>query len=404
MAQFNNERLRNLRIGISSYTENELALDVIGNTKVVGFLSVTGPYYDSLGSPGSNLEVLTSTVTGTKWFSVTAETLEGKSSFVRTISTDTSSAHYLTFVDSNNPSPGQYESVYTNSGISFVPSTSSLGIGTSAPTAKLSVVGNVNISGIATIQSANILNDLVIGGNLRVDGDEIIANVIQLRVEDKNIVLGFTTSVEPNDTTGNGGGISVASTEGTSLVSLSVAGINTLPDTYKQITWFKGGTFGVGTTDTWLSNYPIGIGTTQVLTGTALNVSGGNVVFNSSNLGIGITNPTSKLQIEDILALETTGTIVSTTSATTIDSFSTTLYRSARFQIQITQGSSYQASDVLVVQDGTSASIIEYGSIATGDYLANFDATVSGGLLNLRVLMNSATTATVKVVRYAITI
>lgn len=41
MAQFNNERLRGLRIGISSYTEDELVLDVIGNTSLIGILSAS---------------------------------------------------------------------------------------------------------------------------------------------------------------------------------------------------------------------------------------------------------------------------------------------------------------------------------------------------------------------------
>ena len=34
MTQFSNERLRSLRIGISSYTENELVLDVIGKVGI----------------------------------------------------------------------------------------------------------------------------------------------------------------------------------------------------------------------------------------------------------------------------------------------------------------------------------------------------------------------------------
>jgi hypothetical protein len=48
MAQFNNQRLRGLRIGISSYTEDELVLDVIGNTNIVGL--VTGKYFSGDGS------------------------------------------------------------------------------------------------------------------------------------------------------------------------------------------------------------------------------------------------------------------------------------------------------------------------------------------------------------------
>ena len=58
----------------------------------------------------------------------------------------------------------------------------------------------------------------------------------------------------------------------------------------------------------------------------------------------------------------------------------------------------------MVVHDGTTASILEYGSIATNDLLASFTSTISGSNMLLRATMGNAGIATVKVVRYGVTI
>lgn len=102
--------------------------------------------------------------------------------------------------------------------------------------------------------------------------------------------------------------------------------------------------------------------------------------------------------------ISTTRTTVATTSPTTIESFASATYRSARMQVQITQGTDYQTSDILVIHDGSTASVVEYGSIATNDYLGTFSATVSGGNCLLQINMGSATSATVKVLSQRITV
>jgi len=80
------------------------------------------------------------------------------------------------------------------------------------------------------------------------------------------------------------------------------------------------------------------------------------------------------------------------------------LLSSARVQVQITQSTNYQTSDVLIIHDGSTASVVEYGSIATNDYLGTFSATISGGNCLLQINMSSATSATVKVLSQRITV
>ena len=102
--------------------------------------------------------------------------------------------------------------------------------------------------------------------------------------------------------------------------------------------------------------------------------------------------------------ISTTRTTVATTSPTAIETFAAATYRSARIQVQITQGTDYQASDVLVIHNGSTANLIEYGSVATSDYLGDFSADISGGNVRLLVTMGSATSATVKVLTQKITV
>ena len=94
--------------------------------------------------------------------------------------------------------------------------------------------------------------------------------------------------------------------------------------------------------------------------------------------------------------ISTTRTTVATTSPTAIETFAAATYRSARVQVQITQSTNYQVSDVLIIHNGSTANIVEYASVATGDYLGDLSATISGGNVLLQINMSSATSATVK--------
>jgi hypothetical protein len=149
---------------------------------------------------------------------------------------------------------------------------------------------NLNVSGIATFASLDVQtnfdvydptatfhNNVFIAGNLSIGGTTTVLLAEDLFVIDKTIVLGVTTSnlnVDiSTDNSANGGGISIASTEGNPLVSLQFVGVNTLPNTHKKILWSRAGTYGVGTTDAWLFNYAVGVGSTQVPNGVRFAVS-----------------------------------------------------------------------------------------------------------------------------------
>ena len=153
---------------------------------------------------------------------------------------------------------------------------------------------NLNVSGFSTFgnvarfdNSVNIFDDLFVSGNISVGGTGVTLDTETIRIEGKELLIGFTTTITPNDTTANAAGIAVASTEGKVYIDLQVPGINTSPNTYKQIKWFKSGTLtGLGT-DAFISNQPISIATSSITDGQLLTV-GDQIQFTETQ----ITAPT----------------------------------------------------------------------------------------------------------------
>ena len=232
--------------------------------------------------------------------------------------------------DINNPVSGN---IYKLNG--------NVGIGTTNATSKLTVSGNVNVSGVVTATG---------GFNLGIQSGGI------------SVTTGVLTALNFI-----GAGNSFSYNAGTKTIDIDIGG--------GQWTY----------------------------TNTS-NTATSNIYRLNGNVGIGTTSGNARLDIEGVLGVDTTVTGITTTAISTIDTLPISIYRSARFQVQITQSTDYQSTDLMVVHNGTTANIIEYGSVATNDYLASFSSTISSSNLLLQATMSSAGIATVKVVRYGVTI
>jgi hypothetical protein len=132
---------------------------------------------------------------------------------------------------------------------------------------------------VTVTRDLQVNRDLNVNGNITIGGTGATLFTTEFKVFDPDIVLGFRTDGSGNDistdNTANHGGIAIASTEGTPLISLYDVGVGeTNPATYKKIMWFKSGTFSGLGTDAWISNYAIGIGSTQVPNGVRLSAGG----------------------------------------------------------------------------------------------------------------------------------
>ena len=222
----------------------------------------------------------------------------------------------------------------------------------------------------------DILGDLDVTGNISLGGTTIILKGIDVFIQNKDIVLGYTTSINDTDastdTTANHGGIAIASTIGTPLVNFEVSGINTLPDTYKQMMWFKSGTLGFST-DAFAFNYGVAIGTTNMANGVRLAVGSG-VTFGDTSVTAATGNFTN-------LNGSLVGTISTAARATLVDT--TTAPAGTFYPGLFTNGTGVESSSVYV-DTGISYVTGTDTLTLTGDIAVNGgDVTTSATTFNL---------------------
>jgi hypothetical protein len=150
------------------------------------------------------------------------------------------------------------------------------------------------------------------------------------------------------------------------------------------------------------------IGTGVTLTGTGGAYYAGIITASSfvgdgsllTNLPAGGGIATAARTIVSNEALILTGVTTTTTSSeTSVDTFSTSTYRSAKYLIQITEGTSYHATEISVVHDGTTTYNTEYGTIKTNELLSTFDTDIDSGNVRLLATPASASPTTFKIVR-----
>ena len=190
-----------------------------------------------------------------------------------------------------------YAGYATTAGVSTsviggIASVTQLYVSTGITTVGFITASNLYVSGVSTFGNALIVvGNLNVSGNVTVGGTSVILNAATLQIQDRDIVLGITTDSNNNDvskdSTASHGGIAIASTEGTPLFNMPVVvGLNSNPTTYKQFMWLSSASSSYAgysglTTDAWISNYAIGIGTLTVRNGSRLTVGAGFTVYDT---------------------------------------------------------------------------------------------------------------------------
>ena len=113
---------------------------------------------------------------------------------------------------------------------------------------------------------------------------------------------------------------------------------------------------------------------------------------------------TKKLHIDEVAGFEVGTGSSSATTTFTLDSFATTVFRTAKYVVQIknTTDSDYQALEIFLFHDGSDVYLTQYASIFDNGAQATFDADVSAGNVRLRVTPASADTMAYKFIRTTI--
>lgn len=127
--------------------------------------------------------------------------------------------------------------------------------------------------------------------------------------------------------------------------------------------------------------------------------------------GAGLTTFTGDVQMNGDLYVNGTSTSgITNASAVSVKSFALATYRSAKFVLQVTctagtDVGAYQVSEVLVIHNGTTATMTDYGVVKTGNSLVTFTAdcnTATNGLVRILAQATTGNTITVRAVSQAL--
>jgi hypothetical protein len=264
---------------------------------------------------------------------------------------------------------------------------------------------NATISTSISLAAGSGSGSVAGGGTLTISG----GTAISTSASGSTITINNTgvTSLTTNSSTR----ITTSSSTGAAAIDLATisgltSGSYTYPsmqvDAYGRVTTISNQTpvtsFNTRTGAVTLSSSDV----TTALGYTPINNAGATI---SGNYTGATTVSSTNLTATDGTAIYNISTNHATTTATTqvtVDSFSTSTYRSAKYIVQMTSAGNYHTIELLVLQNGSTASMIEYGEIYTSSSLGTFDASISSGNLNLLFTPASSTSTTVNIVRDAI--
>ena len=158
-----------------------------------------------------------------------------------------------------------------------------------------------------------------------------------------------------------------------------------------------GAAFSVGQAGVVTASSFVGNLTGDVTGDVTGNADTATLATTATNVNGGIATVTSLVLPEGLISSGVTTT--TTTSESSLDSFSASSFRSAKYQIQITQGSSYNITEINLVHDGSDSYGTEYGTVRTGISLASFNTDIDGGDVRLLATPASSSSTTFKLVR-----
>jgi hypothetical protein len=138
-------------------------------------------------------------------------------------------------------------------------------------------------------------------------------------------------------------------------------------------------------------------------TTTESTATNNGAVVISGGLGVAKRVNCESLRIADAV-FDSTQTLVNTTATTAIDTYSITQFRSAKYLIQIDEGTGagadFELREILLVADNSSnVWATEYGVVTSNGDLGTFAAEMTGTTVTLYFTAHSVSSKTVKVLR-----
>jgi hypothetical protein len=320
---FNLDNALSTRVGFAT-----TAFDVIGGIASVTSLFVNTAGISTLGTVKISSGIITSTTGGIVTYFGDGSKLTGVSGVKVEFQDLIGNPVYPTLANNSGVSSIGISTIGDNA-LAFIPFSGRLGIGTTVPTEKLDVNGDIRLRGGLYDSNNNIG-----------DPDTILVS------DGTNVVW---------STLGQLGG---------SDITIQEDNITSIP----QYLVFTNVTSG--------SSYTEKVSPTKL-----------TYVASRGNLGIGTSLPFTPLQVETYGVKTGFGTFIASAGITTdVDSFSISSvnFKTAEYTVHIESSSSIQAQKVLVMQNGIKAFSQEYGIMYEPTFMVSIGATVSGGLCKLQ--------------------
>ena len=128
----------------------------------------------------------------------------------------------------------------------------------------------------------------------------------------------------------------------------------------------------------------------ETISGNFISVAGGTITGNLT-----IEGSTKSLDAETY----SSNTTVATVSEVTLDSFTASSFRTARYLVQITEGTKHHSTEFMLVHNGTNVNAIEYATITTDGELGAFTADINTGSVRLRFTASDTNSRTIRYYR-----
>lgn len=130
----------------------------------------------------------------------------------------------------------------------------------------------------------------------------------------------------------------------------------------------------------------------------AMSVYGGIYAYKSLRCDEAIIQA-DVTNILGVTSTQATHVAIATVTQTAVDSWAIATFRSAKYLVQVTQGTNYQLSELMVIHNGTTTTMTEFAVLETNGSLVTLASDISGGNARLLATMGSASAATIKIQR-----
>ena len=122
-------------------------------------------------------------------------------------------------------------------------------------------------------------------------------------------------------------------------------------------------------------------------------------VTNIDSVGIVTARSGLDLGTSNIVRLEGVTATKTSTAPAMIDSFASSTYQSASYQVQVRRGNDYHTTSINLVHANDAVYLSEYGTVITNESLATFDADIDSGNVRLKAAPTSSDSTVFKIFR-----